>query len=112
MAEMRATITMPTTTLSMRFWNIMSKIESLKVARSDFAQSCRMTVKCTVAKLRPARASQVTERKRKARRIRIVATEVFGGIVSARTDFSDYRKIRQVLLKKSRMIKQVNLWAL
>lgn len=67
----------------------MFKIESLKVARSDFTRSRRMTAKRIVAELRPVRASHVIERKRKARHIRIVAAEVFRGIVSARKDFSE-----------------------
>ena len=89
----------------------MSKIESLEVARSDFARSRKMTAKRTVAELRPARASQVMERKKKARRIRIVAMVVFNGIVSARKDFSEWRKVRQVSLRNSGMMKQVNLRA-
>jgi hypothetical protein len=56
-AEIRATITIPTTISSIRFWNVMSKIESPKVTRSDFARSRRMTIKRIVAELRPARAS-------------------------------------------------------
>lgn len=89
----------------------MSKIESLKVVRLDFARSRRMTAKRIIAELRPARASLVIERKWKARRIQIVAAEVFRGIVSARKDFSECRQVRQVSLKSSRMMKQVNLRA-
>jgi hypothetical protein len=82
-AETRAIITMLSTTLSMRVWNVMSKIESLGVTRSDLARSRRMTAKCRVAKLKLARASQVTVREIMTRRIRIMAAEVFRGIVSA-----------------------------
>jgi hypothetical protein len=64
-----------------------------------------------MAELRPARASQVMERKKKARRIRIVAVEVFRGIVSTRKDFSECRKVTQVSLRNSGMMKQVNLRA-
>mgnify|MGYP006966120479 CR=1 FL=1 len=82
-AETRAAITMPSTTLSMRVWNVMSKIESLGVTRSDLARSRRRTAKCTVAELRLARANQVTVREAMTRRVRIMVAEVVRDIVSA-----------------------------
>lgn len=113
-AQTRATMTLASTTLSMRTWNALFKIELLEVTRSDFAWSRRTTAKCTVAKLRPARASQVMVK-------RIMAVEVFRGIESTRTDFSECRKVTKVSLEETvkestvknsrRMMKQINLRA-